>query len=178
MWLFVLMSQQGKLVECMGIMLMDGKISGFSLLWKLLSAWREPKNCLWEACQQSHSPRSLFWVSDGSGAICGFLWPLLQCHRHGQGSGTRLQNPRAHKTPKCSSASQAACWKQDSSATLCLSPLMPWSVSLSLCLLCLVHWHVGTMTISYSCLASITFSLPHRMFAWSQWNHKLILLYF
>lgn len=100
-----------------------------------------------------------------SGAICGFLWPLLQCRRHGQGSGTRLQNPRAHKTPKCSSASQAACWKQDSSATLCLGPLMPWSVSLSLCLLCLVHWHVGTMTISYSCLASITFSLPHRMFA-------------
>lgn len=55
MWLSGLMSQQGKLAECKGIMLIYGKISGFSFLKKLLSAWRKPENCFWEACQQTHS---------------------------------------------------------------------------------------------------------------------------
>lgn len=124
------------------------------------------------------SQSTVLGLWDGSSAICGFLWPLLQCHSHGQGSGTRLQNPRVHKTPKCSLTSWAACWKQGSSATLCLSPLVSWYVSLSLCHLCPGHWRVETMIISYSCLVSITFPLPHTMFAWSQGSHKLILLYF
>lgn len=83
-----------------------------------------------------------------------------------------------HKTLKCSSTSWAACWKQGRSAPLCLSPLSP-GLSLfpfAFSVLVTAMLRPWPFLIPVCCL--LLFLFPHRMFAWSQWIHKLILLSF